>query len=172
MKKSVWIGIQNKERSVTLHGSLLSVWAGSVCCLLNHGNNPVSPPSPPAEAASVYFQSIEMWEAWPKLHSMNVNNCCRWPATMQPPLQHSPQPLQRCSTVCRQCEDMKHNQYVCTMHWLWTLYTMHAHFPQTLQQCSTADLAVATSGEMRRLIPVSNNHQPGLSDMQPAAGLW
>ena len=45
MKKSVWIGIQNKERSVTLHGSLLSVWAGSVCCLLNHGNNPVSPPS-------------------------------------------------------------------------------------------------------------------------------
>ena len=45
MKKSVWIGIQNKERSVTLHGSLLSVWAGCVCCLLNHGNNPVSPPS-------------------------------------------------------------------------------------------------------------------------------
>ena len=92
MKKSVWIGIQNKERSVTLHGSLLSVWPGCVCCLLNHGNNPVSPPSPPAEAASVYFQSIEMWEAWPKLHPMNVNNCCRWPATMQPPLQHSPQP--------------------------------------------------------------------------------
>ena len=95
------------------------------------------PLPPPAEAASVYFQSIEMWEAWPKLHPMNVNNCCKWPATMQPPLQHSPQPLQRCSTVCRQCEDMKHNQYVCTMHWLWTLCTHYAYaqFPQTLPHC-------------------------------------
>ena len=119
MKKSVWIGIQNKERSVTLHGSLLR-------CLLNHGNNPVSPPSPSrgSQWASVYFQSIEMWEAWPKLHPMNVNNCCRWPATaaLTAALQHRLQAMWRFEeqSICL----VSAHLHFCTNYAL-TMNTMH-----------------------------------------------
>ena len=110
-----------------------------------------------------------MWEAWPKLHSMNVNNCCRWPATMQQPLQHSPQPaaLQHrlqamwryaAQSICLMSAHLHYALANNTMHWL-CMHTFH-------KLCLTADLAVATSGEIRRLILVSTNHQPGLSDMQ------
>ena len=56
------------------------------------------------------------------------------------------------------CTDYEH--YALTMH----MHTFH-------KLCLTADLAVATSGEIRRLILVSTNHQPGLSDMQQQPGL-
>ena len=61
------------------------------------------------------------------------------------------------SCVCTSALCTSYEHYALTMH------TFH-------KLCLTADLAVATSGEIRRLIPVSTNHQPGLSDMQPAAG--
>ena len=149
MKKSVWIGLQNKERSVTLHGSLLSVWAGCVCCLLNHGNNPVSPPS--LCRGSQCLLSIN-WNVR-GLTKTTSNECQQLlqvasdHAAATAALTATPTALQ-CSTVCRQCENMKHNQYVLGLHICTALCTDYEHYALTMHMhtfhklCLTADLAV------------------------------
>ena len=139
MKKSVWIGIQkqNKEWSVTLHGSLLSVWPGCVCCLLNHGNNPVS--LPPLCRGSQCLLLINWnvrsftkttFNECQQLLQVAIDHVAATAAltAASAALQHRLQTMRRyeAQSICLMSAHLHYALAMNTMHWLCTLSTNSA----------------------------------------------
>ena len=133
-------------------------------------------PPPPEAASEPVFTFNQL-----KCERLD-QNYIQWMSTTAAggqPLQHSPQPAalqHRLQAMWRFEEQsiclVSAHLHFCTNYAL-TMNTMHWLCICTLST-NTAALQTwrcPTSGEIRRLIPVSTNHQPRLSDMQPGRGL-